>query len=344
MHSIRIQKLKKRVKEPCFIEGAANLFYLTGMDFSKGRLFVTPEQVTLFVDGRYFERAKKEAPCSVALWEEQKKITEKKIAFDQSNVSYAEYLILKKMLPHLEVFPIDNPVASLRNIKDKQELIALKKAAELTWAGYKRILTCLKEGVTEEALATEFKIFCLKQGASGFSFEPIIAFGENSAYPHYRPGGVRLQKNQVVLIDVGAIVDHYCADMTRIHHFGTPDPKIVHFEKLVAQAKKKAIEHVKPGVQIGFLDQLVQDEFDRANVKPLYTHNLGHGVGLEAHEFPKIRFDGEDRDVVLEEGMVFTIEPGLYQPGVGGVRLEDTLVVTAEGSENFFRGEDHAGL
>lgn len=178
--------------------------------------------------------------------------------------------------------------------------------------------------------------FCRKKGASGLSFSPIIAFGENSAYPHYRAGKARLKKGQSVLIDVGAILENYCADMTRLVYFGEPDPRILHFEKLVKRAKEMAISHVKPGVKAGLIDQVVQDEFDKENVKQLYTHSLGHGVGLEAHEFPRLRFNGVDKDVILKPGMVFTIEPGLYQPGVGGVRLEDMVLVTANGCENFF--------
>lgn len=332
----RIRNLSEQLDLPCLIEQTADLLYLTGMTLSKGRLLVMPNESTLFVDGRYFERAKKMAPCSVKLWDEWKKISEKRLGFDSAAVTYEGYLGLKKGLPHVEWIPQPNPVKELRVVKEPKEIAALKKAAHLTWRGYEKIVENLREGISEEELALEFEIFCLKNGASGLSFEPIVAFGENSAYPHYRAGKSRLKKGQVVMIDIGAIVDQYCGDMTRMFHFGKPDERIVHFEEIVKRAKRKALQAIKPGVKLGKLDQLVQDEFDAAHVKPLYTHSLGHGIGLEAHEFPRIRFDSEDKDVLLKPGMVFTIEPGLYQPGVGGVRLEDTVVVTETGYENFY--------
>lgn len=318
---------------PCLIDQGADLLYLTGVSASRGRLLADGEESCLFVDGRYFEQAKKKAPCSVLLWEEQKKIKAKKIGFDSAALSYQGYLALKKNYPAIEWVPIASPLKGIRAIKEAGEIEALRRAAHLTLRGCQKVIESLKEGVSEEEMALEFEIFCRKNGASGLSFETIIAFGENSAYPHYRAGKSRLQQGQVVLIDAGAVVDHYHGDLTRIHYFGKPDPKIVRFEQLVKQAQKKAIDHVKPGVRVGDIDQIVQDEFDKANVKQLYIHSLGHGVGLETHEFPRLRFDGDDKDVILKKGMVFTIEPGLYQPGVGGVRLEEMILVTENGRE-----------
>lgn len=334
----RIKRFAAQVGN-CLIENPVDLLYLTGLSLSKGRLLVKEGVATLFVDGRYFAKAKKDAPCEVLPWEKQKELKEGKIAFDSAFVSYDGYLRLKKEFPHVEWLATPNPLQKMRAIKDAKEIAALKKAADLTWRGYQKVVALLKEGVSEEELALEFEFFCRKNGASGLSFEPIIAFGENSAYPHHRAGKSRLHQNQIVLIDVGAVVDQYHGDMTRIYYFGKPDPRVVEFEKIVKGAQRKAIEHVKPGVRVGELDQVVRNEFDKFNVKPLYIHSLGHGVGLETHEFPRIKVDGEDRDVLLEPGMVVTIEPGLYQPGVGGVRLEDMILVTDQGHENFFAHE-----
>ncbi len=332
----RIQKLGQQITLPCLIENTYDLFYLTGLSMSKGRLLVTRSGATLFVDGRYYEKAKKEAPCPVLLWEEQKKITEKKIAFDSATVSYEGYLVLKKTFPDIEWVPQAHPVRNLRAIKEQEEIVLMRKAAQITWLGYKKVIECLQEGISEEELALEFEIFCRKKSASGMSFEPIIAFGENSAYPHYRAGKTRLQANQIVLVDVGAVVDHYHADMTRVHFFGKIDPDLAHLVEIVRTAQKKAVAQVKPGALIKDLDQVVRNEFDKANVKRLYIHSLGHGVGLQGHEYPLIRIDSPDQDVALKPGMVFTIEPGLYQPGLGGVRIEDTVLVTENGCENFY--------
>jgi Xaa-Pro aminopeptidase len=332
--NFRIQQLSKQLEHPCLIEQAADLLYLTGLSLSKGRLLVTKTESILYVDGRYFDRAKKEAPCSVLLWDEQKKIPHKQIGFDSATVTYDGYLSLQKNLPHKEWIPIPSPVKNIRLFKDPQEVRALKKAAHLTLRGIQKVIEGLKEGVSEEELALEFEIFCRKEGASGLSFDSIIAFGENSAYPHYRAGKAKLRNNQVVLIDVGAIVDQYHGDMTRTFFFGKPDPEIVRFEQIVREAQKKAIQHVRPGIRLGELDEIVCAEFDKHHVKPLYIHSLGHGIGLETHEYPRIKFDGEDRDLILKPGMVFTIEPGLYKPGLGGIRIEDMILVTETGHEN----------
>ncbi len=336
MDDSRLQKLIQQLDHPCLIEQLDDLLYLTGLSLSRGRLLVSPRGSILFVDGRYYERAKKEAPCSVRLWEDGKEIKEKKIYFDSAALSYDGYLALKKEFPNTEFIPKPKPVKDLRMIKEEKEITLLRKAADLTWRGYQKVIEILHEGVSEEELALEFEIFCRKNGASGLSFSPIIAFGENSAYPHYRAGKSRLKKGDVVLIDVGAVVDQYRGDMTRISYFGPPDERIVHFEKIVREAKKKAIDRIKPGVRVGELDEIVCDHFEKAGVKQLYIHSLGHGVGLETHEYPKVRYNSEDKDLVLRPGMVFTIEPGLYQPGVGGVRIEDMVAVTETGCENLF--------
>lgn len=318
---------------PCFIDSPADLAYLTGLNLSKGRLFLKTGGTILFVDGRYFEKAKELAPCEVRIWDEQDAILEAKIAFDSSFLTYAEYQLLKNKFKDAELIPLKNPLKNLRAIKDECEIAALKKAAKLTFHGYQEITKHLKEGVTEEALALEFEIFVRKNGASHLSFDPIIAFGENGAYPHYRAGPVKLKNGQSVLIDVGAVVDGYAGDMTRLAYFGKPDEKVVRLEKMVREAQKKAIDAIQPGVRIGELDQIVQDAFETQNVKQLYTHSLGHGIGLETHEFPRISYKGEDKDLILEPGMVFTVEPGLYQVGVGGVRIEDMVLVTDSGCE-----------
>lgn len=336
MDDARIQRLQKLLSFPCWIENSADLLYLTGMTLSKGRIFVSSREACLYVDGRYYEQAKKQAPCPVSLWEEQKKKKGTRMGFDSATVTYEGYLSLQKTWPETEWIPKPHPLRELRAVKEPKEIEALRKAARLTWEGYRHISGLLKEGIREEELALEFEVFCRKQGASGLSFAPIIAFGPNSAYPHYRAGQARLSSNQVILIDVGAIVEEYRGDMTRIIHFGEIDPRIIHLETIVRRAQKKAIDQVRPGVKIGELDRIVREEFARENVLPYYTHSLGHGIGLEPHEFPKIHAEGEDRETLLKPGMVFTIEPGLYQPGIGGIRLEEMVLVTEKGCETLF--------
>lgn len=328
--------------EALWLEDPTDLFYLTGLWFSVAKLVLEDHRATLFVDGRYYEIAKKKVKnCEVILFEKEENCkpfkNAKKIGFDSSQLTLDRFFSLKRIYSKQEWIPFSKPLKEIRLIKEKEEIQALKKAAQVTWNGYQHVLKNLKEGISEAELAWLFERFCREHGATNLSFEHIIAFGENSAYPHYRPQKeCLLKQNQMVLIDVGALVDHYCGDMTRTHFFGTPDPQLSHLQTLVKQAHDAAFSHAQPGIKLGELDQIVHDFFAKEGVDSLFCHSLGHGIGLEVHEYPRIRFDGVDKDLVLQPGMVFTIEPGLYLPEVGGIRYENTVVITENGIENFY--------
>jgi Xaa-Pro aminopeptidase len=343
MHRDRIEKLISTITlDGCVIDNPQDLFYLTGLPLSKGRLWASIEGATLFVDGRYFAKAKKSVKCPVVLWE--KGVFEtflkgvKRGSFDSAFLTVEEAKTLQKSMPHVDWVGAPHLLRDVRLCKDPQEIALLKKAADLTWQGYNRIVEVLEEGISEKEAAVEFQTFCLKNGASGFSFEPIVAFGENSAYPHHRASDTKLKNNQIVLIDVGAIFDRYCGDMTRVFFFGHPDPELKRMEQIVRRSWQKAAAAVRPGVKLGEIDRIVREEFRKDGVESLYVHSLGHGIGLDAHEYPRIHEKGEDKDAVFKKGMVFTIEPGLYKPGLGGIRLEDTFVVTEKGAESFYPG------
>jgi Xaa-Pro aminopeptidase len=340
MDNSRIHQFSFSQSGDYWIENPVDLLYLTGLSLSKGSLWLSKRGAKLFVDGRYLEKAKKEAPCEVILSAPnalEKELAESsRIGFDSSWVTYERYTGLKKQFPQIDWVPVSNPLKQPRALKDAKELRFLRRAAEITWEGYCHLLPLLKEGVTESELALEFEFFCRRKGASGLSFEPIVAFGENSAYPHHRAGKTTLKNNQIVLIDVGAIFENYRGDMTRVVFFGKPDPELVRLEQIVRKAQQKVLAAIRPGMRLGSLDEIARAEFSKEGLEPLFTHSLGHGIGLETHEFPRIKADGEDRDVILQPGMVFTVEPGLYQVGLGGIRLEDTVVVTEKGCENFF--------
>lgn len=344
MNEARIRKwqstLPKQV-DGCWVDHPADLLYLTGLNLSKGRLWTTPHEACLFVDGRYLGKAEKEAPCKVKL-DEKKAIQEtlqsvQNCGFDSAFLSYDAAMRLQAAFPEVKWIAVPNPIQHLRLIKDAKEITALRKAAQLTREGCEHVQSILKEGMTESQAAWEFESFCRTRGATGLSFESIIAFGEHSAYPHHRAGSARLQKNQLVLIDVGAIVDQYHGDMTRTVYFGSIDPKLKQLDQLVKKAQDEAVQAVRPGLRLGELDAKVRALFRKEGLEALFCHNLGHGIGLDTHEYPRLRFDGEDKDLVLQPGMVFTIEPGLYQPGLGGSRFEDMILVTEQGFENLTR-------
>ncbi len=341
----RILKLQKKLQEMSLdaflLEDPLDLYYLTGGSFSVGQLWVAQKEVELLVDERYIQQAKQtlKVPVSLKSWEASLKFIErntiKNIGFDSSKTSFERALELqKKLASSLKWEPIPLITEEMRRVKDANELTCIKKSAEILWQGYLYIKTLLKTGIKEKEVAKKFEIFCLEKGADGLSFEPIIAFGENSALPHYRAGERVLQKGDVVLIDIGVIYQRYASDMTRVVFFGTPDPFLVNFLDLVIAAQQEALTLCFPGTLVKDLDVKARAVFKKFDVEQYFVHSLGHSLGLEVHEPPRVRFDVEGG--ILKPGMVITIEPGLYLPGKGGVRYEDMIVITETGFENLF--------
>ncbi|HSX13479.1 MAG TPA: Xaa-Pro peptidase family protein [Chlamydiales bacterium] len=333
MFTERIKRLQENVKDGVlFVDDPIDLYYLTGLHFSLGRLVISVHFAKLFVDGRYIDVAKKQAPCDVFLLSEIKQhVPLGTLAFDSAFLSFESYLNLQKEFPNSQFVPSPRPLKDLRIIKDEHEIALLKKAQQLTRAGLQYIVSLLKEGISEEILALEFEFFCRKNGASKLSFAPIVAFGENSAYPHHRAGKDRLKQNQIVLIDVGAVVDGYAGDMTRVEFFGNVDEQLQKDYALIKQVQKRVISHVKPGLHFGELDKIARDGLDKEGCGALFTHGLSHGIGLDVHEYPRLTISGGDSDLRLKPGMTFTVEPGIYRAGLGGVRYEDVVLVTNEG-------------
>lgn len=336
----KIEALQKWVKErkldSLLIQNPIDLFYLTGAHFSLGYLIVKEDEAALFIDSRYIEKAKSLSFLNVALHEKRsflKKLSGT-VGFDSAFMTYEEYSRLEKECPEIRWKAAPQPLKELRMQKTPDEIFALRRAARVTFEGLQHIKGLFQEGISEEELVFAFEWFCRKKGASGLSFPPIIAFGPNSACPHHRAGRSVLQKGQIVLMDAGAIVDEYHGDLTRTAFFGEPDPKLLYFFRIVERAQRKAIEAVRPGVSVGRLDEIVRQEFRDEGVEELFTHSLGHGIGLETHEPPRVKFDSEEAGLILKPGMVITIEPGLYQPSLGGIRYEDMVLVTETGYEN----------
>lgn len=309
------------------IEDPIDLYYLTGIELSLGQLVVTKEGATLYVDGRYQEEAQAKSPVPV----KEKLELSGKVAFDAQKTTFARYEELKK---ECEPIAISNPVQALRAHKDAAEVEKLKAASQLGLKGYHVILDALKEGVTEKEMVVELEIFWKREGGSGAAFSPIVAFGENSSKPHYHPSNRALKSGDVVLIDIGVKLDHYNSDMTRIFFFGHPDPKVEKIYAIVKEAQARALALCRPGVRLKELDLAARDYIAEQGYGKEFVHSLGHGLGLEVHEFPRIHSKGKDADCSLEEGMVITIEPGIYLPGIGGIRLEDSVVITKEGYLN----------
>lgn len=324
------------------IDHPVDLLYLTGLELSAGKLLITQDTSHLIVDGRYFEVCKKNSPCPVYPLEElpvKKWLSNhssiKTLAFDSSKTFYQDYLQLKNII---SVIPVDAPIDRLRLIKDDEEITLLREAANLGCKGFEWIRSKLQVGISESELALELEIFWKKRGAQKLAFDPIIAFGPNSSMPHYRAGETKLENNMPVLIDIGVTKKYYHSDMTRVLFFGQPNPKITEIYDIVEEAKKRALILCKPGIRVGDLDVAAREYITSKGYGDKFTHSLGHGIGLDVHEMPRIRTQGLYSDMILQPGMVITIEPGIYLPGIGGVRLEDTVVINEQGHENLTQG------
>lgn len=343
MHK-RIENLKKLMKQQkidlLIVEDPFDLFYLTGMHLSCGKLLIKPRSFCLFVDGRYIT-AVKHFPSALLSDEALAAYAKgaKRSAFDSSCTSYSSFLQLKKWAPHLK--PWDGPTRTLRAIKDLKEKEKLKKAAKLCGQGYDYALTLLKEGISEKEVAIELEIFWKKRQSGPLSFESIIAFGSNSALPHHRAAESKLKIGDTVLIDIGISLDEYQSDMTRTVFFGKPHEKMKKIYAIVKEAQEKAFDLCRSGVKIGDVDKAARDYITKKGFGEFFMHGLGHSLGLCVHEWPYLRNKPGFKDLLLEEGMAVTIEPGIYLEGLGGVRIENTILIRKQGFEDLTqRGTD----
>lgn len=295
------------------IEDPINLYYFLGFKCSKGTLLLEEGRKELLVDLRYTEAAKKAGLTVV-----EKIVPRFPVCFDPATTTYRRYEELKALYPDLSPVSLD----ALRSIKRLDEVEILQRAADLTRRGIEEMKRHLAVGVTEEEIAYLFEAFCRTHGASALSFSPIVAFGANSAYPHHRAGKTKLESNSIVLLDVGAVVDEYHADLTETCFFGKPDERLYGMWELVKRVQSQVMKEVRPGVTPHFLYEMAKEALGAR-----FTHSLGHGVGLETHEYPLLRQSKSP----LEPGMALAIEPALYEVGLGGVRLEKMVVVTERG-------------
>jgi len=342
----RIRKVQASLKGSlCLITNPIDLYYFTGLKLSAGKLLIHPKAAQLFVDGRYIQIAEEKSAVPAVLDEAGaisrflEKADAKMVVFDPKATSFFQYQQIQKLIEgikRLRLIPDQKLFQRMRLIKDAQEIEALQKSARLLWKGYLHIRKILKPGITEKEVAKAFEIYCLQEGAEKLAFESIIAFGPNSAMPHYHPGNAKLKKGQIVLIDIGVVLDEYHSDMTRTILPSNSDPILQKIYDTVLQAQLAALKLCRPGVRVGELDLTARKVMKRMKLESFFLHSLGHGIGLDTHEFPRIRAVGDDSDVQLEEGMVITVEPGLYVAGKGGVRYEDTIAITKDGYVNFF--------
>lgn len=333
-------ELRARGLDALLVTRLPNVRYLTGFTGSNGQVVVAADgRAVLLTDGRYELQAAREAPDLERLvyrdrsavphaLEAARSLGASRLGFEAS-LAHREARELEGRAEGLEVAAVDGLVERLRWVKDEEELRALARAQELTDLAFARLPDLLREGLAERDLALELEFGVRRAGAEDLAFDPIVAFGEHAAEPHHRPCGRSLRRGDVVKVDLGARASGYHADMTRTVAFGEPPAELRELHALVARAQAAGLAALRAGATTGAVDAAARREIAGAGLGERFPHGLGHGVGLEIHEGPWLRAEGTDE---VPAGAVVTVEPGVYVPGLGGVRIEDVAVVGPEGA------------
>jgi Xaa-Pro aminopeptidase len=331
---------KSRI-DSLLITRPANWYYLTGFTGDSGALVVSRRGTTLITDGRFTSQAREET-SGVRIVEQSRSLVAAvseflkgagrgRVGFDPSHVTVGQLSSMRKAAgTRVGWAPSVGRVEALRSRKDAQELATMRRAAVLAGKVLEGALKLLKPGVRELEIAAEIEYQMRQLGATGPAFETIVAFGERSAYPHARAGAKRLRKNELVVLDLGAILAHYCSDITRTVVVGRASTKIRQWHQAVQEARAAAVAAVKAGASCGEVDAAARTVLAAHHLDRYFVHSTGHGLGLEVHEDPRV---AKGQKQTLVPGNVITIEPGVYVPGVGGIRIEDDVVVHASNTE-----------
>ena len=318
-----------------------NIFYLSGFQGSAGAAIFGASEAILWVDPRYTLQARGEARGvevieekrqllkAVARWLRRKKI--RRLFYEDLSFTCAQLRQLAREAPPAMRFePVGTLIEELRAVKDSGEVERIRDAGRLTSAVFEEVLPQVRPGVSESALAAELEYRMKRHGAERVAFETIVASGLRGALPHARASSKRLQKSELVVFDLGAILGGYAADMTRTLYLGRPSQRVRWLYSAVMDAQERALEAVQVGIRAEEVDQTARRVLARRGLDKYFTHSTGHGVGLEIHERPRLARGEKMR---LGPGSVVTVEPGIYLEGFGGIRIEDTVLVSDHGSE-----------
>jgi Xaa-Pro aminopeptidase len=335
-------KLAKAQVDAVLITDLVNVRYLTGYTGSNGLALIGPDIRAFVTDFRYVEQAAEEVDpafdrrtASVDLLESIKDALpaagELRLGFEAAHVSVREHERLRGLLPaRIELIAVQGLVEELRAVKDPAELAAIRAATALADAAFAQLIEGGLVGRTERELALELEFDMRRRGAERPSFPPIVAAGPHGALPHASPRAVAVRRGDLVVIDWGAQLDGYCSDCTRTVAAGAAGERAREIYQLVLDAQLAGLEAVKPGAGGREVDRVARDRIEAAGHGEHFGHGLGHGVGLDVHEAPRL---AQRSDAVLEPGNIVTVEPGVYLPGELGVRIEDLVHVTDGGRE-----------
>lgn len=345
----RVANLRKEMIEEdissFLITSSYNLRYLTGFTGTTGVALITLEEAFFITDFRYTEQA--ETQCEgykivqnhgpifdvVADLVEEKELIN--LAFEEATVSFKEYVQLEMIL-EVDLIPVSGMIEELREIKDDSEIEIIQKACEIAGQAFSHILTYIKPGMTEIQVANELDFHMRSLGASSVSFETIVASGLRSAMPHGVASEKVIEQGDFITIDFGCYYQGYVSDMTRTISLGEPSEKLKEIYQIVKEAQQKVLDIAKPGMTGAELDAVARDFITSKGYGEAFGHSTGHGIGLEIHEGPNVSKMAEK---VFVSGNVITNEPGIYLPGIGGVRIEDDMLVTDNGIKRLTHSE-----
>jgi Xaa-Pro aminopeptidase len=336
-----VELLVERELDSLLVTNLLNVRYLTGFTGTNGACVVTPDERLFFTDFRYVSQAREQVPeferieASRDMLGDLAKRLHGRAGFDDDDLSVAGHRKLGEKVPDgVELVPAGRLVEQLRAVKDDAEAAAMAAAAEISTAAYHSLRERGLAGRTEREVALGLTRFMEDSGAEGASFPPIVASGAHGALPHAVPRDVEIPRDTLVVIDIGAIVDGYCSDCTRTIATGSLGDDVLEVYELVRNAQVEALGATVAGAECSAVDAVARALIDAAGHEEHFGHGLGHGVGLEVHEAPRL---GKTAEGSLEAGSAVTVEPGVYVPGEVGVRIED-LVIVADGEPRVLTG------
>ncbi len=332
-------KLMEEDLEALLVTNPVNCRYLSGFTGSAVTLFITLEDAYLITDFRYSQQAEQEAPLfsiisrgslASALEELCRDKGNQNIGFEQNYMTVYIHDLLRKSYSDLRLVPLFKIVEKLRAVKDIEEISLLRRAAEITQESYKKILSLIKPGMQEREVSIELEYLLKKEGGDKAAFDFIAASGERSSMPHGTASSKIIEPGDLLTLDFGVHYQGYCSDMTRTVAIGYAGEREKELYQLVLRAQMEALSHIRAGITGETADNTARRMITEKELGKNFGHGLGHGLGLEVHEEPRL---APGIKTVLETGMVVTVEPGVYIPGFGGVRIEDTVVIQDNGCD-----------
>lgn len=341
MSAEKISKLReafgKHEIDGFLITSAHNRRYMTGFTGTAGVVLISKDRALMITDFRYVEQAKEQAkdyeivqhrgPLVEEIGTQLQKLGIERLGFEQDHITYSTYRTYEQKFQSALV-PLSLLIEEMRMTKDQKEIATIRKAVEIADQAFRHIVQVIRPGMKEIEVANELEFFMRKSGATSSSFDIIVASGWRSALPHGVASEKTIENGELVTLDFGALYDGYCSDLTRTVAVGEVSSELRKIYDIVLEAQETALEKIRPGITGKEADDIARKVIAEHGYGEAFGHSLGHGIGLEVHEGPGL---SQQSPVVLQPGMVVTVEPGIYVPGLGGVRIEDDVLLTEDG-------------